>query len=132
MTLTSSAALGTPAMRIPAGTLDNVSDISARFTGFRLLLPLKMRSVIRVLRRVLDLCSPMTQRIASETLLFPQPLGPTMAVKPFLNSRLVESTNDLKPSISKFFRYMRSSAPGIIGCLESHIQEKDYPNLVIL
>ena len=76
---------------------------------------------MRTLRRVLDLCSPITQRIASDTLLFPQPFGPTMAVKPFLNSRLVESTNDLKPSSSKFFRYITWSDSLDYRTFKSHM-----------
>ncbi|EKD27199.1 MAG: hypothetical protein ACD_79C00815G0001 [uncultured bacterium] len=49
------------------------------------------------------LCSPKTQRIASTTLLFPQPLGPTKAVIPLLRMISVLSANDLKPSIVTFF-----------------------------
>jgi len=42
-------------------------------------------------------CSPITQRMASTTFDFPQPLGPTTAVIPSLKSIRVLSTNDLKP-----------------------------------
>jgi hypothetical protein len=44
--------------------------------------PPKMTSSMRPPRRLLALCSPSTQVIASEMLLLPQPLGPTMAVMP--------------------------------------------------
>jgi hypothetical protein len=44
--------------------------------------------------------------MASETLLLPQPFGPTIAVNPFLNSRFVESAKDLNPSNSRFFKYI--------------------------
>src|SRR4029079_17692220 len=52
------------------------------------------------------LCSPSTQRTASETLDFPQPFGPTMAVTPGWKFRDVLSAKDLKPRTVKFFRYM--------------------------
>src|SRR5204863_2965903 len=55
-------------------------------------------------RRVFALCSPSTQRIASETLVLPQPLGPITPVMPSPNSTLVRSTNDLKPWISSRWR----------------------------
>ena len=41
--------------------------------------------------------SPMTQRKASTRLDLPQPLGPTIPVKPSPICRSVGSTNDLKP-----------------------------------
>ena len=55
---------------------------SAVAVGFRASLPLKMMSSIRSPRRLFALCSPMTQVMASATLLLPQPFGPTMAVTP--------------------------------------------------
>ena len=51
-------------------------------SGWRDWLPAKMTSSIEVPRRLLALCSPRTQEIASEMLLLPQPLGPTMPVTP--------------------------------------------------
>ena len=53
---------------------------SAVAVGLRASLPLKMTSSIRSPRRLFALCSPITQVMASATLLLPQPLGPTMAV----------------------------------------------------
>ena len=44
--------------------------------------PLKMTSSMVPPRRLLALCSPSTQVMASERLLLPQPLGPTMPVTP--------------------------------------------------
>ena len=43
------------------------------------------------------LCSPKTQRTASEMLLLPLPLGPTIAVMPSEKSKFILSANDLKP-----------------------------------
>src|SRR4249919_2163405 len=45
----------------------------------------------------------MAQRRASTMLDFPQPLGPTTAVIPGLNSMTVFSTKDLNPTISRLF-----------------------------
>ena len=47
--------------------------------------PLKITSSIESPRSCLALCSPMTQRIASETFVLPQPLGPTTPVMPSPN-----------------------------------------------
>ena len=51
------------------------------------------------------LCSPKTQRMASEILLFPEPLGPITEVIPGINSSVVLSANDLNPCNSIFFKY---------------------------
>jgi hypothetical protein len=54
-------------------------------------------------RKDLELCSPKTQRTASEILLLPLPLGPTMAVTPLPKDSVVLSGKDLKPdSLSSF------------------------------
>jgi hypothetical protein len=50
--------------------------------GLRSRVPAKITSSMRVPRRLLALCSPKTQLIASLMLDFPQPFGPTMAVMP--------------------------------------------------
>src|SRR5215510_3256281 len=69
--------------------------------GARLRVPLKMTSSIFSPRRDLALCSPKTHAMASETLLLPQPLGPTMAVIPASWTVISpRSENDLKPMIS--------------------------------
>ena len=106
MTLTSSATLGTFAIRIPCGTRLRVNEISALLTGFLVELPLKIRSSDFVPRSDLELCSPITHRMASETLLFPHPFGPTIAVNPEVKSICVPSTNDLNPSNSRLFNSM--------------------------
>src|SRR5512146_1685394 len=77
-------------------------------SGLRTSVPLKITSSIFSLRRVLVLCSPRTQRMASTTLLLPLPFGPTMAVTPLGNS-MRASANDLNPNISSDLRYMNVS-----------------------
>src|SRR5262245_9604946 len=58
-------------------------------------------------------CSPITQRMASTTFDLPQPFGPTTAVMPSRNSRVVRSTKDLKPKSSRDLRRKRGpSRPG--------------------
>src|SRR5438876_6556694 len=74
--------------------------------GLRPSVPLKITSAISPPRSALADCSPKTQRIASETLDLPHPLGPTMAATPGWKFRDVLSANDLKPNIVRFLRYM--------------------------
>src|SRR6202451_2614148 len=79
----------------------SVSVTSARPSGGRLAVPLKMQSDMRSARSILWLCSPSTQETASTTFDLPQPFGPTMHVIPLpLNVIGVFSKNDLKPSSS--------------------------------
>jgi hypothetical protein len=74
---------------------------SAVPVGLRASLPLKMTSSIFSPRRLRALCSPSTHVMASATLLFPQPLGPTMAVTPRSKASSDRSEKDLKPAISR-------------------------------
>ena len=90
------------------------SETSAMPRGLRASVPLKITSSILSLRRVLVLCSPRTQRMASTTLLFPVPFGPTTAVTPFGNA-IFASAKDLNPVSSKVFRYM----PSLRGCFSN-------------
>src|SRR5688500_9772722 len=60
-----------------------------------------MTSSIFSPRRLRALCSPSTQVMASATLLFPQPFGPTMAVTPSSKASSERSENDLNPEISR-------------------------------
>ena len=60
--------------------LSSTSETSAKPSCLRLAVPPKMTSSIFPPRRARVDCSPMTQRMASEMLDFPLPLGPTMAV----------------------------------------------------
>src|SRR5437867_9220641 len=94
-----------------------VRDTSARPTGLRVSVPLKMTSAISPPRRDLADCSPRTQRTASSTLDFPQPLGPTMAVMPSWKLKVILSANDLKPKSSRDWRCIR------LGCgQKDHLQ----------
>src|SRR6058998_63858 len=64
--------------------------------GARLRVPLKITSSILSPRSDFALCSPSTQATASDTLLFPQPFGPTMAVTPVSCTVIsTRSENDL-------------------------------------
>src|SRR4051794_41312466 len=65
-----------------------------------------MTSSILSPRRLFALCSPITQVIASATLLLPQPFGPTMAVTPLSKASSERSEKDLKPLISRRSRRM--------------------------
>ena len=51
-------------------------------SGLRSRVPAKITSSMRVPRRLLALCSPRTQLMASLMLDLPQPFGPTMAAMP--------------------------------------------------
>jgi len=82
-------------------TLVRVRLTSDMPSGFLFSVPLKITSSILSPRRCLALCSPSTHRMASEILLFPQPLGPTTAVTPGWKVTVVLSAKDLKPIISR-------------------------------
>src|SRR5437762_3633262 len=76
------------------------SETSAKPSGLRDSAPLKMTSAISPPRSDLADCSPKTQRTASQTLDFPQPFGPTMAVTPSWKLKIVLSAKDLNPKSS--------------------------------
>src|SRR5579864_2818616 len=102
-----SAAAGSALLPITFATAsDSSGSISVSVTseipiGGRRVVPLKMQSDIRSARSILWLCSPSTQEIASTTLDFPHPFGPTMQVIPVpLNVIVVFSQNDLNPNSS--------------------------------
>ena len=59
--------------------------------------PIQITSSDFLARKELAACSPNTQRIASVTLLFPDPFGPAMTVIPDPNSNVVRSAKDLNP-----------------------------------
>src|SRR5688572_572195 len=67
-----------------------------------------MTSSMRSPRRLFALCSPITQVMASATLLLPHPLGPTMAVTPLSKASSERSEKDLKPLISRRSRRMEA------------------------
>src|SRR5262245_40791457 len=60
-----------------------------------------MTPSISAARIALCEASPMTQRSASTRFDLPQPLGPTMPVRPFSMGTSVGSTNDLKPMMRR-------------------------------
>src|SRR5512140_372355 len=97
-------------------SLSMVRVTSAMPIGLRRAEPLKITSSIASPRSCLALCSPMTQRMASEMFVLPQPLGPTTAVMPLPNDTSVASTNDLKPWRSSLVRNKgRLLPPGAAG-----------------
>src|SRR6266581_883938 len=79
---------------------ERVRETSAKPTGLRVSLPLKITSAISSPRSDLADCSPSAQRTASSTLDLPQPFGPTIAVIPWWKLKIVLSANDLKPRSS--------------------------------
>ena len=82
------------------------SRTSAAAVALRASLPPKITSSIRSPRRLLALCSPSTQVMASTMLLLPQPFGPTMAVTPVSNRTSARSGKLLKPESSSRSRRM--------------------------
>lgn len=76
---------------------------SANPKDFLNCVPEKIISCDLVPLKVLTLCSPNTQRIASTILLFPDPLGPITIFIPSLISISVFSANDLNPIHIYFF-----------------------------
>jgi hypothetical protein len=77
--------------------LSMVSSTWARPSGPRWAVPTKMTSSILPPRRVLAPCSPITQASASTMFDLPEPFGPTTAVTPGSNSKVVVCANDLNP-----------------------------------
>ena len=78
---------------------EKVIETSAKLTGLILSVPLKIISSIFAPLRLLTLDSPKTHLIASEILLLPEPLGPTIAVTPGGNFIIVLFKKLLKPLI---------------------------------
>src|ERR1700741_2462205 len=87
--------------------LSIVTVTSARPSGARDDVPAKMTSSILPPRRVLALCSPITQVSASTTLDLPEPLGPTTQVMPGSKRRVVADAKDLKPRRVRLLRCTR-------------------------
>src|SRR5690554_2689852 len=78
----------------------NVNETRATLPALLLLDPLKMTSPMVSRRSSRLLCSPSTQRMASTTLLFPDPFGPTIPTISSSKSIWVSSAKLLKPFIS--------------------------------
>src|SRR5881227_2689015 len=89
----------------------NVKETSAKLSGLRLSVPLKMTSAISPPRSDLADCSPSTHLIASSKLYLPQPFGPTIAVTPSWKLKRVLSANDLKPKSSSDCRCILGQNP---------------------
>ena len=86
-----------------------VMETSASPRGLRLSVPLNKTSLILAHRSAVGRCSPRTQRMASDTLLLPQPFGPTIAISPGSKDMRVRSAKLLKPMISSVFKYTGAS-----------------------
>src|SRR5262245_47793206 len=84
--------------------LSMVSVTSARPSGARPDVPAKMTSSILPPRSAFAPCSPSTQAIASTTLDFPEPFGPTTQVMPGSSLSVVADAKDLKPFTVKLLR----------------------------
>src|SRR6201987_3630616 len=95
--------------------LSIVTVTSARPSGARDDVPAKMTSSILPPRRLLALCSPITQVSASTTFDFPDPLGPTTHVMPGSKRRVVGEAKDLKPFSVRLLRYTASQTTAQMG-----------------
>ena len=84
--------------------LSIVSVTSARPSGARPDVPAKMTSSILPPRRAFAPCSPSTQLMASTTLDFPEPFGPTTQVMPGSRRSVVAEAKDLKPFSVRLLR----------------------------
>ena len=84
--------------------LSMVRVTSARPSGGRSAVPAKMTSSIFPPRSAFAPCSPSTQAMASTTLDLPEPLGPTTAVMPGSNRKVVADAKDLKPFMVRDLR----------------------------
>src|SRR5690606_4242537 len=82
--------------------LSKVRETSASCVGFLVFVPLKITLSILSERRALVFCSPSTHRMASTTLDFPHPLGPTIPVMPASKLMVILSPKLLNPLISNF------------------------------
>src|SRR5262245_33595262 len=80
-----------------------------------------MTSVISFPRRLLGLWSPRIHLMASTTLLFPEPFGPTTQVIPGAKSNLVLSAKLLKPNNSRAFSI---AVPRNYGVLRSNVGQR--------
>src|SRR5690242_8938377 len=84
--------------------LSIVRVTSARPSGARPAVPAKMTSSIFPPRNALAPCSPRTQLMASTTLDFPEPFGPTTQVMPGSRRSVVAEAKDLKPFSVRLLR----------------------------
>ena len=96
--------------------LSKVSKTSAMLCRERTSDPAKITSSALRIRRLVGACSPSAHRIASDRLLLPDPLGPTIAVIPGGSSTAVRRGNVLKPCSSIRLRCSRLSLQLWQGC----------------
>lgn len=82
-----------------------VTETSDRPKAFFVAVPLKITFDIEAERKCDGRCSPRTQRMESTILDFPQPLGPTIAVRPLSNLTWVLLAKLLNPCSSSSDRY---------------------------
>src|SRR5215213_7159662 len=75
-----------------------------------------MTSSVFLLRRVEWLCSPRTQRTASETFDLPLPFGPMIAVMPGSKRKTVRLAKLLKPCSSSRVRRGGAEEVGVMPC----------------
>src|SRR5690606_37032568 len=87
--------------------LSKISSTDARDTGFLLVEPLKITSIIDSPRNSEAFDSPSTQRTASMMFDLPQPFGPTTPTSCPGRDTVVGSTKDLKPASLSLVRRMR-------------------------
>src|SRR5258705_3948425 len=102
-----------------------VSETSAMPSGLRPSVQLKITSAISPPRSALADCSPSTQRMASDTLDLPQPLGPTIAVMPGKKLSEVLSAKDLNPRTVRFFRYITGNELNLNAIPETSLKPQD-------
>src|SRR5215470_7499956 len=89
---------------------------SARPSGGREAVPAKTTSSILPSRRLLALCSPITQANASTMFDLPDPFGPTTQVIPGSNRSEVAEAKDLNPRRVRLFTYTRGlSSPPLVA-----------------
>jgi hypothetical protein len=90
--------------------LSKISSTEARDTGLRLVVPLKITSIIDSPRNSDAFDSPSTQRTASIMFDLPQPFGPTTPTSCPGKATAVGSTKDLKPESLSLVRRMQVMA----------------------
>src|SRR3989344_6986868 len=113
---TSSRALSVNGCGARRWALSMVSWTSAWLRGGRLAAPAKITSSMPWPRMALAELAPMTQRRLSSTLDLPQPLGPTMPVRPGSMWNSVGSTKDLNPTSLRRWNCTRAASSALGQC----------------
>ena len=111
--------------------LSNTKDASANPKDFLFCVPANITSKDFAPLRDFILCSPSTHLIASDILLFPEPLGPIAVVIPGLSSNIVLSAKDLNPCNSNLFKYIFYSSVSIgTPSFGTKISQKGQPSFI--